>query len=193
MKKWKKVWIRAWVLLYILWSVVWLSPLWVAIKCLIQLSIRDDEQPPPLPPSWDRKWYNWLWRVMQLLSRVCWKKRSDVPPRIMLLYGTANLHWAITCWDHAWDARIGMCCHVAESICSKYIMYTVAKSTRLLTAKCFVIFKSNFKWKWSRTAHSSDYREFKRKVSPVLSVPLDHINPQLQKYWALFIHLTHKW
>ena len=32
----------------------------------------------------------------------------------------------------------------------------------------------------------------KEKMSPALSVPHDHINPKLQKCWALFIHLTHK-
>lgn len=92
-----KVWICTWLLLYMLWSVVWLSPLRVAIKRLIQLSIIDDEHPPP-PTSRDRMWYNWLWRVMQLLSRVCWKKVIFLL-RIMLLYGAASLHWATTCWD----------------------------------------------------------------------------------------------
>lgn len=145
-----KVWICTWLLLYMLWSVVWLSPLRVAIKRLIQLSIIDDEHPPP-PTSRDRMWYNWLWRVMQLLSRVCWKKVIFLL-RIMLLYGAASLHWATTCWDpeggknriknsksniyrpFSGCARNGMCCHVAESICIKYIMFiTVAKSTKTST------------------------------------------------------------
>lgn len=115
--------------------------------------MRTTPPPPTSPPPHlpDRRRNNWLWTVMLLSSRVCWKKVM-FPLKIMLLYGAANLHWATICWNtegvclmdvqpyvslesHNFMvtksnalsclgcARNGMCCHVAESICSKYIMF----------------------------------------------------------------------
>lgn len=60
-----------------LWSVVWLSPLRVAIKRLIQLSIIEDEHP-PAPHLPDRN-------VIQLIVEgnaalvTCLLKKSDIP------------------------------------------------------------------------------------------------------------------
>lgn len=136
------------------------SPIYVMVSCMVITSASGHQAPDtiehhrwwaPPPTSRDRMWYNWLWRVMQLLSRVCWKKVIFLL-RIMLLYGAASLHWATTCWDPEGSknriknsksnlyrpfsgcARNGMCCHVAESICIKYIMFiTVAKSTKSST------------------------------------------------------------
>lgn len=169
----KMVWIRAWRLLYIIW---WVVPDTIEHHWQWEsLSLLNENHPPPhLPTSPpphlpDRRRNNWLWTVMLLSSRVCWKKVM-FPLKIMLLYGAANLHWATICWNtegvclmdvqlyvslesHNFMvtksnalsclgcARNGMCCHVAESICSKYIMFIdcTESTTSSTIIKCFVI------------------------------------------------------
>ena len=85
------------------------SLIYVMVSCMVITSASGHQAPdtiehhrrwapPRPPPPGIEMWYNWLWRVMQLLSRVCWKKVIFLL-RIMLLYGAASLHWATTCWD----------------------------------------------------------------------------------------------